>query len=95
MGLLPFLFCFLVYVKSCQGFGTYGFDVHHRYSDTVKGFLDVDGLPEKGSLDYYAAMSHRDKLFKARRLQTTPADNSSLITFFGGNDTYRVSSLGL
>lgn len=72
----------------------YGLDIHHRYSDTVKDFLAVDGLPEKGSLDYYAAMAHRDHLFKSRRLATTPA-TSPFLTFLGGNDTYRLSSLGL
>ncbi|XP_042054082.1 aspartyl protease family protein 1-like [Salvia splendens] len=81
---------------SCGGadaYGLFGFDVHHRYSDTVKDFLDVRGLPEKDSLDYFAAMAHRDHLFKARRLATTPA-SSPFLTFFGGNETYRLSSLG-
>ncbi|KAL8463260.1 hypothetical protein ACS0TY_034051 [Phlomoides rotata] len=72
----------------------FGFDIHHRYSDTVKDFLTIDGLPEKGSLDYYAAMAHRDHLSKSRRLATTPTA-SPFHTFLGGNDTYRISSLGL
>ncbi|KAK6118573.1 hypothetical protein DH2020_047686 [Rehmannia glutinosa] len=80
-------------MASGEAFGTFGFDIHHRYSDTVKDFLDVDGLPEKGTIDYYAAMAHRDQLFKARRLATTPA-TTPLLTFFGGNDTFRLSSLG-
>ncbi|KAG8363797.1 hypothetical protein BUALT_Bualt19G0059700 [Buddleja alternifolia] len=79
----------LIKCQRSEAFGTFGFDIHHRYSDTVKEFLNVDGLPEKGSLDYYAAMAHRDYLFKARRLATTP-----LLTFFGGNQTFRLSSLG-
>ncbi|KAK4406587.1 Aspartyl protease family protein 1 [Sesamum angolense] len=80
--------------KSSEAFGTFGFDIHHRYSDTVKDFLDVDGLPAKGSLDYYSAMAHRDQLFKARRLATSTA-TTPVLTFFGGNDTFRLSSLGL
>ncbi|KAL7126404.1 hypothetical protein ABFS83_14G184700 [Erythranthe nasuta] len=79
--------------KSIEAFGTFGLDIHHRYSDTVKEFLNLDGLPEKGTVDYYTAMAHRDHLLKGRRLATTTAD-SQPITFFGGNETYRISSLG-
>ncbi|XP_012848265.1 PREDICTED: aspartic proteinase-like protein 1, partial [Erythranthe guttata] len=59
---------------SSEAFGTFGFDIHHRYSDTVKQFLNIDGLPEEGTVDYYTAMAHRDHLFKGRRLAaaTTP-----------------------
>ncbi|KAK4384303.1 Aspartyl protease family protein 1 [Sesamum angolense] len=91
-----FLIAFACWInaKSSEAFGTFGFDIHHRYSDTVKDFLDVDGLPAKGSLDYYSAMAHRDQLFKARRLATSTA-TTPVLTFFGGNDTFRLSSLGL
>ncbi|GFP80669.1 aspartic proteinase-like protein 1 [Phtheirospermum japonicum] len=77
---------------SSEAFGTLGLDIHHRYSDTVKDFLDVDGLPEKGSLDYYAAMAHRDQLFKARRLATSTT--TPILTFLGTNQTFRLTSLG-
>lgn len=80
--------------KSCEAFGTFGFDVHHRYSDPVKGILDLDDLPEKGTHDYYAAMAHRDRLVHGRRLAGAQI-NESLLTFSSGNDTYRISSLGL
>ncbi|GKV45102.1 hypothetical protein SLEP1_g52223 [Rubroshorea leprosula] len=40
---------------SCYGFGTFGFDIHHRFSDPVKGVLGVDDLPPKGSVDLYYA----------------------------------------
>ncbi|EEF28342.1 aspartyl protease family protein 1 [Ricinus communis] len=74
------------------GFGTFGFDLHHRYSDPVKGMLSVDDLPEKGSLHYYASMAHRDILIHGRKLVS---DNTSTpLTFFSGNETYRFSSLG-
>ncbi|KAL7126408.1 hypothetical protein ABFS83_14G185000 [Erythranthe nasuta] len=83
--------------KSGDAFGTFGFDIHHRYSDTVKEFLDLDGLPEKGTVDYYTAMAHRDQLFmKGRRLA---AGSTPVLTFFGsgtganGNKTYSVSAL--
>ncbi|KAF7129898.1 hypothetical protein RHSIM_Rhsim10G0206700 [Rhododendron simsii] len=72
----------------CEGFGTFGFDVHHRYSDTVKGILDVDGWPEKGSVDYYAAMAHRDHLLRGRHL--AGGGGSTPLTFSGGNETFKL-----
>ncbi|XP_028057142.1 aspartyl protease family protein 1-like isoform X1 [Camellia sinensis] len=77
--------------QSCDGFGTFGFNIHHRYSDPVKGILDLRGLPEKGSIDYYAAMAHRDLLFHGRKLA---AVTSAPLTFVGGNDTYQLNALG-
>ncbi|KAL7192905.1 hypothetical protein ACSBR2_024673 [Camellia fascicularis] len=77
--------------QSCDGFGTFGFNIHHRYSDPVKGILDLRGLPEKGSLDYYAAMAHRDLLFHGRKLAAVA---SAPLTFLGGNDTYQLNALG-
>ncbi|EYU44072.1 hypothetical protein MIMGU_mgv1a0266071mg, partial [Erythranthe guttata] len=62
----------LLSLTSIEAFGTFGFDIHHRYSDTVKQFLNVDGLPEKGTVHYYAAMAHRDQLFKGRRHRLHP-----------------------
>ncbi|KAA8547546.1 hypothetical protein F0562_003975 [Nyssa sinensis] len=80
------------YVKSCDGFGTFGFDIHHRYSDPVKGILDLDGLPEKGSLEYYTAMAHRDRLIHGRRLADTV--DPTPLAFAYGNETFRIPSLG-
>lgn len=77
--------------KSVEAFGTYGYDIHHRYSDSLKGILDFDGLPEKGSYDYYAAMAHRDSVARRRHL----ADDTHLLSFVHGNETYRLPSLGL
>lgn len=79
--------------KSVGAFGTFGYDIHHRYSDSVRGILDFDGLPEKGSYGYYAAMAHRDSV--ARRRHLADADAASLLSFADGNETYRLSSLGL
>lgn len=98
------LVCFMINAKNGESYGTIGFDVHHRYSDMVKNFLDPEGLPEKGTMDYYNAMAHRDHLFKARRLQAggsdgsgtpSPSSNASILTFYGGNDTFQLSRLGL
>ncbi|XP_065857286.1 aspartyl protease family protein 1-like [Euphorbia lathyris] len=79
--------------RSCSGFGTYGFDIHHRFSDPVKGFLSVDDLPEKGSPHYYATMAHRDRLIHGRKLASA-TNNSVPLAFSNGNETYRISSLG-
>ncbi|KAL7083952.1 hypothetical protein ACP275_14G194500 [Erythranthe tilingii] len=79
--------------KNIEAFGTFGFDIHHRYSDVVKEYLNEVGLPEKGTVDYDTAMAHRDHLSNGgRRLaaSTTP----SPLTFMGGNGTYRLGSLG-
>ncbi|EYU37086.1 hypothetical protein MIMGU_mgv1a026643mg, partial [Erythranthe guttata] len=80
--------------KSIEAFGTFGFDIHHRYSDVVKEYLNEVGMPENDTVDYYTAMAHRDHLFNGgRRLaaSTTPPP----LTFMGGNGTYRRSTLGI
>ncbi|KAK8716835.1 hypothetical protein V6N13_044132 [Hibiscus sabdariffa] len=76
----------------CNGFGTFGFDIHHRYSDPVKEFLSVDELPVKGSPEYYTAMVHRDRIIKGRHLAM--ANDQTPVTFLDGNETYRLISLG-
>ncbi|KAL8028848.1 hypothetical protein ABFX02_14G188100 [Erythranthe guttata] len=78
--------------KCGEAFGTFGFDIHHRYSDTVKEYLNLDGLPEKGTVDYYTAMAHRDQLLHDRRLA---ASTKPVLTFYSsvGNETYYISNL--
>lgn len=79
--------------ESCYALGTFGFDIHHRFSDPVKGILGiVDDLPQKGTPQYYAAMTHRDRIFRGRRLA---ADPFTPLTFAAGNDTYRIPAFGL
>ncbi|XP_019182820.1 PREDICTED: aspartyl protease family protein 1-like [Ipomoea nil] len=77
-----------------EAFGTFGFDIHHRYSDPVKGILDLQGLPEKGSVDYYSAWVARDqhRLSKGRRL--AESGDSDMLTFEAGNETVQISALG-
>ncbi|KAF7135949.1 hypothetical protein RHSIM_Rhsim08G0030700 [Rhododendron simsii] len=78
--------------QSSDALGNFGFDIHHRYSDQVRRILDDDGLPEMGSVEFYAAMAHRDSLVRQRKLAATvPSDP---LTFLSGNDTYRIRSLG-
>ena len=87
------LMVFLSSWRSCDGLGTFGFEIHHRFSDPVKGILGVDGLPEKGSADYYVAMAHRDRIIRGRHLASI--NDQSPLVFAGGNDTYRIDTLGL
>ncbi|KAJ1380038.1 Xylanase inhibitor, C-terminal, partial [Sesbania bispinosa] len=79
--------------QSCHGFGTFGFDIHHRFSDPVKGILGVDDkqLPHKGTPQYYAAMVHRDRVFRGRRLA---GDQRTPLTFAAGNVTYQIGAFG-
>lgn len=80
--------------QSCHGGsgGTFGFDIHHRLSDPVKGILGFDDeLPRKGSPQYYAAMVHRDRVFRGRRLA---ADHHTPLTFAAGNETYQIDAFG-
>ncbi|KAE8715915.1 Eukaryotic translation initiation factor 5 isoform 2 [Hibiscus syriacus] len=76
----------------CYGFGTFGFDTHHRFSDPVKDFLAADELPVKGSPDYYTAMVHRDRIIKGRHLAME--NDQTPVTFLDGNETYRLNTLG-
>ncbi|KAJ9561741.1 hypothetical protein OSB04_006901 [Centaurea solstitialis] len=97
-----FILGFLILLGSSRlihGFGTFGFDIHHRYSDPVKGILDIDDddnhLPQMGSLDYYTAMAHRDRIFHRRRLAGAGAGTvESSLAFIDGNDTIQLPSLG-
>ncbi|KAF5462945.1 hypothetical protein F2P56_018907 [Juglans regia] len=89
--LLLFLFLGLG-SRICYGSG-FGFDIHHRFSDPVKGILSLDGLPERGSVEYYAAMSHRDRLIRGRHLAASDGQTSPL-TFVNGNETAMIGSLG-
>ncbi|MFS7990885.1 hypothetical protein Hanom_Chr11g01064191 [Helianthus anomalus] len=46
-----------------------------------------------GSVDYYAAMTHRDRIFHCRRLAAATVESS--LAFLDGNETYQLQSLGL
>ncbi|KAI3922525.1 hypothetical protein MKX01_006214 [Papaver californicum] len=58
--------------------------------------MGVDDLPQVGSLEYYEAMAHRDKVFRGRGLAEKGDDdvNKQLAPFAGGNETFRLASLG-
>ncbi|KAL9245626.1 hypothetical protein vseg_019253 [Gypsophila vaccaria] len=76
------------------GYGTFGFDIHHRFSDPVKRILDLgDGhntlSPKRGTVDYFAALGHRDLTVHGRRLSS-----STPLTFASGNATHRIDVFG-
>ncbi|KAG7034068.1 Aspartyl protease family protein 1 [Cucurbita argyrosperma subsp. argyrosperma] len=68
------------------------FNIHRRFSDSIKGILNSDGLLEKHTPGYYAAMVHRDRLLHARRLATSKSETP--LTFSYDNHTYRYGGLG-
>ncbi|KAI3971472.1 hypothetical protein MKW92_033643 [Papaver armeniacum] len=84
---------FLRNVKNCNAFQTFGFEMHHRFSDHVKSIMGGYNLLEIGSRGYYAAMAHQDKVFHGRALAENDNDDSKLLTFSNG-DTYSNSFLG-
>ncbi|KAI3871404.1 hypothetical protein MKW98_024573 [Papaver atlanticum] len=81
-------------ITNCNAFQTFGFEMHHRYSDQVKSIMGGDNLPEKGSLQYYTAMVHRDKVFRGRVLAESNQDNSKLLTFSEGTQSFYLPPLG-
>ncbi|KAI3971475.1 hypothetical protein MKW92_033646 [Papaver armeniacum] len=92
--LLLVLSMYIQELKNCNAFQTFGFEMHHRYSDQVKSIMGGDNLPEKGSLRYYVAMVQRDKVFRGRALAGNDAEDSKLLTFSNGNETLLIPSLG-
>lgn len=73
---------------------SFGFDMHHRFSDRVRQWAKSmprdlpGGWPEKGTAEYYAALVGHDR---GRSLSEVAAK----LTFSDGNETIRISSLGL
>ncbi|XP_015162344.1 aspartic proteinase-like protein 1 [Solanum tuberosum] len=102
------LFFALLLHNSSEAFGTFRFDIHHRYSDPVKGILDLPWLPKKRSIQYYSAWTQRDRHINRHRLTSTvdATPNSRRLTSTidptplpltfagGGNKTVLLSSLG-
>ncbi|MCL7043767.1 hypothetical protein MKW94_003073, partial [Papaver nudicaule] len=87
----------ILLVNSCNGFHTFSYEMHHRFSDPVRGIMGgVDELPQVGSIEYYEAMAHRDKVFRGRGLAEKKGGDveKQLVTFGGGNETFRLASLG-
>lgn len=81
--------------KRCHGFSSFGFDIHHRFSEPVKGILGIHDVPDKGSREYYVAMAHRDRVFRGRHLAADDIHQKQLLTFSPDNETYQISLFGL
>ncbi|KHN36002.1 Aspartic proteinase-like protein 1 [Glycine soja] len=77
--------------QSCHALHSFGFDIHHRFSDPVKEILGVHDLPDKGTRQYYVAMAHRDRIFRGRRLA---AGYHLPLTFIPSNETYQIEAFG-
>ncbi|XP_026412687.1 aspartyl protease family protein 1-like isoform X1 [Papaver somniferum] len=92
--LLLVLSMYIQELRNCNAFQTFGFEMHHRYSDQVKSIMGGDNLPEKGSLKYYVAMVQRDKVFRGRALAGNDAEDLKRLTFSNGNETLLIPSLG-
>ncbi|XP_068639959.1 aspartyl protease family protein 1-like [Aristolochia californica] len=82
LGVLDFQKC---YAK------TFSFDIHHRFSDPVNGGVVPQDWPKMGTVDYYAALAHRDRTFRGRGLADDP---DRTFTFSDGNETVKLASLG-
>ncbi|KAI3871398.1 hypothetical protein MKW98_024567 [Papaver atlanticum] len=84
--------------KYCNAFQTFGFEMHHRFSDQVKSMMDGDNLPETGTREYHAAVAYRDKFFRSRALAENDDDDSRLLTLSDGIESYtrnlKITSLG-
>ncbi|KAK1261838.1 Aspartic proteinase-like protein 1 [Acorus gramineus] len=73
---------------------TFGFEIHHRFSDPVRRWWAErsggESLPEKGTVEYYAHLAFRDRVFRGRRL----SDADPTVSFSEGNGTFRINDLG-
>ncbi|XP_047166685.1 aspartyl protease family protein 1-like [Vigna umbellata] len=70
---------------------SFGFDIHHRFSDPVKEVFGVGDLPVKGTREYYVVMAHRDRMFRGRRLA---GGHHTPLTFVPSNETYQIGTFG-
>ncbi|KAL8168393.1 hypothetical protein V2J09_009892 [Rumex salicifolius] len=71
---------------------SFGFTIHHRFSDPVRAIFPDGPTPEKSSIDYFAAMAARDRIH-GRRLADRNSSTTPL-TFVAGNTTQRMSDYG-
>ncbi|CAH2064399.1 unnamed protein product [Thlaspi arvense] len=91
--LLSVLVVGLGLVERCEASGKFSFQVHHMFSDAVKQNLGFDHLvPEKGSLEYFKVLAHRDQLIRGRGLASN--NEESPITSSEGNFTLALNFLG-
>eukprot|EP00268_Persea_americana_P043756 TRINITY_DN4403_c0_g1_i2.p1 TRINITY_DN4403_c0_g1~~TRINITY_DN4403_c0_g1_i2.p1 ORF type:complete len:519 (+),score=62.77 TRINITY_DN4403_c0_g1_i2:126-1682(+) len=92
--LLLFFFLTLSLLQSCSlGATTFRLDLHHRFSEPVKRWAEERSLgggfrpedwPERGSVDYYAALAAQDRAVLGHRM----------MSFSEGNSTFQIRTLG-
>ncbi|XP_078448248.1 aspartyl protease family protein 1-like [Wolffia australiana] len=97
---IRFLLAVGALIQKSSSAATFGFEFHHRFSDRVRQWAESENWvdrhgnpwhwPEKGSVDYYAALLDHDRVFRGRML----AGSEPPVTFLSGNDTVRVPGLG-
>ncbi|XP_020532231.1 aspartyl protease family protein 1 isoform X2 [Amborella trichopoda] len=81
---------------SCHCRQTFGFDLHHKFSEPVKEWMSLrhgigyEEWPESGSEDYYLSLVHHDHNLRGRGISEIGAP----LTFADGNTTFKLSSLG-
>ncbi|XP_033143270.1 aspartyl protease family protein 1-like [Brassica rapa] len=76
-------------LERCEATGKFSFEVHHMFSDAVKQTLGLDNLvPEKGSMEYFKVLAHRDQLIRGRGLASNNEKPS--VTFM--RETSRLES---
>ncbi|KAJ0231239.1 Eukaryotic aspartyl protease family protein [Hirschfeldia incana] len=80
-------------LERCEATGKFSFEVHHMFSDAVKQTLGLDNLvPEKGSMEYFKVLAHRDQLIRGRGLASN--NEEPTVTFMRGNRTVGIDLLG-
>lgn len=77
---------------STPGGATFTFEIHHRFSDSVRRWAKLPSSPDPLSVDYYAELAAHDR---ARRGRALSQEDDGQLTFANGNATARIDSLGL
>lgn len=81
-------------LERCEAGGKFSFEVHHMFSDAVKQTLGFDNVvPEKGSLEYFKVLAHRDRFIRGRGLASN--NEEPPLTFMAGNFTFAIDIMGL
>ncbi|KAJ1693053.1 hypothetical protein LUZ63_009751 [Rhynchospora breviuscula] len=95
--LLSSLLISLTFLFSLSSASPFSLEIHNRFSDRVRHWADSRNhpgvwWPQHGTAEYYAALAHHDRALHQRRSLATTSPQE--LTFFDGNATYRLSSLG-
>ncbi|XP_078448246.1 aspartyl protease family protein 1-like [Wolffia australiana] len=99
-GPLTFFLCLMLYLSSFSSgilATTLEFNFHHKFSDRARQWVESElrigrrsalkDWPQKESIEYYNVLNRQDRKHRQPR-------NVSPLTFSGGNETSRISTLG-